>query len=68
MRRIARWALLTWAVWACAACRPDLPGRDCAQDRDCFSGEACVEAVCVPEADAAQGAGGDAGTDAGPGA
>jgi len=61
-----RSAWLLWGVWTFTACRPDLPGRDCVQDRDCFSGEACVDAVCVPEVDAAPGAVGDAELEAGP--
>ena len=46
--------MLTAAVSAMGACKPELPGRGCATDDDCFREERCVERTCVPRPDSGQ--------------
>ncbi|MCA9539634.1 MAG: hypothetical protein KC620_12145 [Myxococcales bacterium] len=42
-----RLCLFVLAVAGLAACAPDLPGRDCTDDDDCFRGEYCAGSSCV---------------------
>ena len=46
------------------ACRPDVPGRDCKTNADCFTHEVCTNGTCAdaPVSGGAGGAGGAGGT------
>jgi hypothetical protein len=43
------------------ACRPDVPGRDCKTNADCFTQEVCTDGTCA-DAPVSVGAGGAGGT------
>ncbi|MFZ4737276.1 MAG: hypothetical protein ACOYM9_15085 [Bradymonadia bacterium] len=49
---VGRVVALAAALAALGACKPELPGRGCATDDDCFREERCVERSCVPRPDA----------------
>ena len=46
------------------ACRPDVPGRDCKTNADCFTHEVCTDGTCA-DAPVSVGAGGAGGTPVG---
>ena len=49
---------------ALLACRPDVPGRDCKTNADCFTNEVCTDGTCA-DAPVSVGAGGAGGTPVG---
>lgn len=69
MRRMLLLAAL--ALAGLGACDPDLPGRACSVDDDCFSDEFCQGTSCVrgargADSDAAEGDAAESASDAGP--
>lgn len=58
-------AALCWLALACglAACRPDVPGRGCKTNDDCFTQEVCADGTCAArgEAGGSEGEGGAGG-------
>ncbi len=57
MGRSTRRAVLGVLALTLLGCRPDVPGRGCKTDDDCFTQEQCAQGTCV---DRAQGGAADA--------
>lgn len=58
------WPLTLALTCAALGCRPDLPGRACSVDGDCYTQETCTDGTCAARVES-QGGGGSASGGAG---